>query len=373
MSPELLKAFEDFKVLNARYMQEVEKYGKAASETKEQLDRVQDRLDQIEAGLARKNRFPLGTAPAQTEQKTAYFKALRGQAGPEELKSLSVSSDPGGGYLAPPEFVSEIIAESVEYSPVRKVARIRTTTRPSISQPKKTGRTVAQWVGELGARTEQQSPTVGMENISTHEMYGLVKASKQDLEDSGFDVEQFVREDLGEQFGLAEGQAFISGNAVGKPEGLLVSPDIAFVKSGDANKLTADGLIELYFELSEAYVANATWLLSRSTLRAIRQLKNSVTGEYVWAPGIRSDGRPATILDLPYVTCPDMPAIAANAYPVMLGDFRRGYTIVDRIQMETMIDPYTSKANGLVEISARKRVGGQVVLPAAIKKLKIAA
>jgi len=64
--------------------------------------------------------------------------------------------------------------------------------------------------------------------------------------------------------------------------------------------------------------------------------------------------------------------VAANAFPVVFGDFRRGYLIVDRLILDVMVDPYSSKNQGMVEFSARRRVGGQVVIADALKKLKIA-
>jgi len=65
-----------------------------------------------------------------------------------------------------------------------------------------------------------------------------------------------------------------------------------------------------------------------------------------------------------------MPSEGSGTYPVAIGDFRRGFVIVDRIQLDVMVDPFTSKSTGMVEFSARRRVGGQTILPEAIKKLK---
>lgn len=149
--------------------------------------------------------------------------------------------------------------------------------------------------------------------------------------------------------------------------------DPRFQKAPDGLvKLSGDDLIALFYELKEAYLNNATWACSRSTLREIRTMKDGL-GNYLWAPGIRDNARPATILDRPYITCADLPSVAANQYPVLFGDFRRAYLIVDRIELEVLVDPYTSKKTGMTEFSARKRVGGQVVLADALKKLKVKA
>jgi HK97 family phage major capsid protein len=67
----------------------------------------------------------------------------------------------------------------------------------------------------------------------------------------------------------------------------------------------------------------------------------------------------------------DMPAIAANAFPIAFGDFSRGYLIADRVGMSIVRDEVTKP--GYVRYIIRKRVGGKVKDSNAIKLLKIAA
>ncbi len=170
---------------------------------------------------------------------------------------------------------------------------------------------------------------------------------------------------------MAEGAAFVTGDAVGKPEGLLVNADVAETNSGDGGAITADGLIDLFHAVKTAYARNGTWLMNRQTLGEVRKLKDS-QGQYLWQPGLQA-GVPGAILGAPFVEAPDVPDIAANATPVVFGDFRRGYLIVDRVQMSVLRDPFTQATSGNVRFIARRRVGGQVVLAEAIRKQRIAA
>ena len=55
------------------------------------------------------------------------------------------------------------------------------------------------------------------------------------------------------------------------------------------------------------------------------------------------------------------------------GDFKRGYRIYDRLSLAILSDPYTQRINGLVRYHARRRTGAGVVMPAAFRKLKMAA
>lgn len=414
MTVEEIKAmqttFTQFKEANEALQTEVKSFGKANSDTLEKLNKVQGdldeletkinkrmdaeefgkfktelmtRLDDIEAKVVRKGKFADPDAGDSKIARVAFFDALRwvplpgGKSieetlGPDKMKALVLSNNEQGGFLAPTEYVMETLRNITEFAGIRNLCNIRTTSRTGINIPKRNGAAAAAWVTETGTRSETANPSFGMLDIPTHEMYAMTKVSKQELEDSVFDIEGFLREEYGEQFGVTEADSIINGNGVGKPEGVLVNSGISYVPSGDANLLTGDGLIALYYELKEAYINAATWVMNRSTLKTVRQLKEGVTGQYLWAPGIKADARPATILDRPYITAPEMPAVTANAYPVLLGDFRRGYTIVDRIGMEITQDPFTSKSTGMIEFSARRRVGGRVTIAEAIKKLKIA-
>lgn len=350
---------------------------------------VEAKMVQIEAGLSRKGRFS-NAGEVETEARRqlgmkwdALEKVLRkgiapnalkssDELTPEEVKALTVSSNPQAGYLAPREYLQEILTDVVEWSPVRPLCRIRTTGRQGIEIPRRITPAAASWVSETGTRSETQNPQFTMEVIPTHELYAMVQVSAQEMEDSLFDLQSFLREEFAEQFGVSEGTAFVDGSGVGRPEGFMQNADVTSVVSEHASEITADGLLNVYHELKEAYLANSTWVMARSTLKEIRKLKDG-NGNYLWAPGIKMEARPAQLLDRPYVTAPDMPTIAANAYPVAIGDFRRAYTILDRLEMSIMVDPYTAKRTGMIEISARKRVGGKVVMAEAIKKLKISA
>lgn len=311
-----------------------------------------------------------GDANLPEEMKDAIVKAK------EEYKALVVSNDATGGYLAPHEYVREIIKAVTEISPFRTLARIRNTMNRQLDIPKRTGQFAAQWTAESGTRSETTGLTFGMESIPTHEMYALVDVSEQNLEDSAFDLEAFIREEASEQFSLAEGTAFVTGNGISRPEGVLDNTAVASTDSGSAATIAdtngqANGIIDLYHAIKSMYARNGTWILNRTTLGAVRKLKDG-NNNYIWVPGLATL-RPNTILDAPYVEMPDMPNEGAGNFPIAFGDFRRAYVVVDRVMMSMLRDPYTQATSGNVRFLFRRRVGGQVVLAEAIRKLKCSA
>lgn len=286
-----------------------------------------------------------------------------------EYKAMSVSNDTTGGYLAPAEYVREIIKTVTEISPARQLARIRTTGNKSILLPKRTGQFAALWTAENATRTETTGLTYGMLEIFTHELYAMIDISEQNLEDSAFNLAAEIAAEASEQFAVAEGAAFVSGTGVGKPEGFMTNSSVSSVNSGSASAITADGLLSLKHSLKTAYTRNASWALNRTTLGTVRKLKDGTTTQYVWQPGLAL-GKPNTIDGDPYVEVPDMPSEGSNTYPVAYGDWSRAYCLVDRVAMSMLRDPYTQATSGNIRFLFRRRLGGLTVQPEAIAKLK---
>jgi len=369
---ELKGLFEEFKQTNDQREAEAKKYGEALASTVEKLEKMNARMDELETKLNRPAQGETKGVDQEVEKKKAFNLYLRKgvEAFTPEQKALVTYDDTLGGYLAPSEYVNEIIKGIVEFSPIRTVASVRQTSRRDVELPKKTGSLSAVWVAETGTRSETTGMTYGLEKIPVHEMSAIVDISFADLEDSEFNMEAEISAECAEQFGVAEGKAFVEGNSVGKPQGILTNGSIESTASGDADEITADGLLDIFYDLKSAYANNAVWLLNRSTLKAIRKLKDG-NGNYLWQPNIGL-GTPPTICERPYIECVDMHDIAANAYPAVLGDFKRGYKIIDRIAISITRDNLTQASSGKCRFTARKRVGGQVVLAEAIRKLKIA-
>lgn len=394
---DLGNTFAEFKKVNDERLEAVEK-GDSTAEYDSKLSKIEEKLDSIEdvnqkLVAAEQNSLDIKEqvekletvlkrphSGVETKQVDEYMSAFetycrKGLEGldPVEKKALTVSNDSTGGYLAPPEYVRELLKTVTEISPIRSIARVRSTGQRSIQIPKRTGQFSAQWVSESGTRSETTGYQVGLEELPAHEHYALVDISEQDLEDTVFDLEAEMQSEFSEQFAKAEGAAFVSGDAVGKPEGFMTNSDVGSVISGSDSAILADSLISLVHNIKSDYGRNGVFVFNRSTLAAIRKLKDTA-GQYVFQAGMDlRGGAMATILGYPYVEATDMPSIAQNAFPVAFGDFRRAYMIVDRVNLAVLRDPFTQATTGNVRYIARRRVGGQVVQAEAINKLKISA
>ena len=390
--------FEDFKNANNERLSQLEKKGTVdpitedkVSKIEQKLDALEDvnqkftqemfsaksideRLDKIETSLKR----PEGAMESKQIETTmkAYDKYLR--KGKESLddmehKVLTVSNDTGGGYLAPPEYVEEIMKKVTEMSPIRNIARVRQTSNRSVQVPTRTGTFSATFVAETGTRSETTGLTYGMEEITAHELYALVDISEQDVEDSAFNMESELSSEFAMQFAKAEGTAFVNGTSAGQPEGFMTNSSVGTTNSGAGAALTANGLIDLYSAVKTDYARNGTFVFNRATLGKIRQLVDS-NGSYVFQAGFSLQvGVPNTILGQPYIEAPDMPDVGSSAKPVAFGDFNRAYMIVDRIALAILRDPFTQATSGTIRYVARRRLGGQVVMAEAIRTQTISA
>lgn len=289
-----------------------------------------------------------------------------------EKKALSIGDETAGGYLAPPEFVQDIIKGVQLISPVRPLASVRTTSRRSVQYPVRSGVFAAKWVGETAARSETAGLTYALEEIPNHELYADVLVSDQDLEDAVFNLEQEILDNCTEQFAKAEGAAFINGTGTGQPEGLLTNASIAAdaQTASASGNITAAGLLTCWGNLKTVYSKNATWLMNRQSIVQVRGLTDS-QGRYLWEPGL-ADGTPPNLLGSPYIEVPDMPntpTATGTTYPIMYGNIKRAYLIVDRIQVVVRRLQEKYAESGQIAYLVRKRVGGQVVLPEAVRKI----
>jgi HK97 family phage major capsid protein len=290
----------------------------------------------------------------------------------ERSNALVKGDDASGGYLlAPPDLQADIIKNVIEMTPIRSLATVRTIGGSSLKMRKKTGNGSATRVGETQRRTNTGDPTYGMLEFQAPELFARIEVSQQMLEDADYDLFAELREDASDQFSLKEGIESISGSGNGQMEGILTNADIEAIKSGDASKITADGVLALFYGLKTAYARNAVFGMNRLTLGEIRKLKDN-NGQYLWMPGI-ANGVPNTINGAPYVEMADMPNIAANATPVVFADWKKLYVIADRVALSFSADYVTEADDGLVVFRARKRVGGGVRQAEAGKKLKISA
>ncbi len=238
------------------------------------------------------------------------------------------------------------------------------------------------WATEAGPQTETATPTIERISIRLHELSAMPKASQRLLDNSAFDVEGWLAGKIASRFIRAESAAFINGDGIDKPKGILLPPKVAngtwtwgnigYVPSGAAADFpatnAADSIVNLIYALGADYRTNATFVMNSKTAGAVRKMKDA-DGRFMWSDGLAAE-QPARLMGYAVLICEDMPDIAANAYAIAFGDFGSAYTIAERPDVRVLRDPFSAKPHVL--FYANKRVGGDITDFAAIKLLKFA-
>lgn len=382
-------AWEQFKQVNEHRLNEIERKGSADSlhdghlkKINDALDHYKNRLDRIETVNARPGREmkSLGyNGDDQAEYKSAFNMYLRKgmDSGLEQIqtKALSVGTDANGGFLVPNQMADLIVSIVNESSPLRALASVETISSDSLDVIEDVTDMDAAWGDETTVRSaETTSSTLGRNTIDTFELFAQPQATQKLVDDASINIEEWVARKVADKMARLEATAFISGNGTTQPKGILTyTAGTAFgqiqqVNSGTSAVVTADSLINLYYSLKDDYARNATFLMHRTTVQAVRLLKEATTNQYLWQPGLAA-GTPDSLMGVPVAIAADMPVPAAASLSIAVADFKRAYLIVDRIGIRTLRDPFTAKP--FVKFYTTKRVGGEVVNTDAIKILKL--
>lgn len=337
-----------------------------------------ERRDAIEAELNKPVNQPITEAPeraastkpdkvgrASDAYKEDFDRHLRGKILVHNV--LSEGTDADGGYLVPEDFERDIVTALEEENVIRSLAKV-ITTQHERKIPVATGHSTAQWTAENVAYTES-NPTFGQKQIDAFKLTDLCRVSVELLQDSAFDIEDYLMKEFARAFGIAEEEAFCVGTGSNQPTGIFTaSGGTVGVTAAANNAITADELISLVYALKSPYRRNAKFLMNDATVSIIRKLKDK-NDAYLWQPSLQA-GEPDRLLGYELYTSPYVPTVAAGALTVAFGDFKN-YWIGDRAgrTVQRLNELYAT--NGQIGYVATERVDGKVILPEGIQLLKM--
>lgn len=414
-------AFDEYKKTNDERIEAIKKgSGTAELDAKlakmdahiDALNEAKSRLEKVETKLARPGAFGGsekgdGESQEDAEYRSAFVSWMRSpgdherqqkvsqaakaleakrQADTRETRSTQVVTSTGaaGGFALPEVIERQIARLGVDISPMRGLATVRTVGSTDYKELFDVGGAGFEWVGETDTRNQTNTPDLAEVAPTFGMASAKPQATEESLDDLFFDVENWLVSSASESIYQGEGAAFINGNGTKKPTGILGGPapvatadsgrafgTLQYIASGQAAALptSADLFYDLIYSLRARYRNNAKWLTNKLVLAAMRKYKDSQNA-YLWQPSLVA-GQPATFMGYGIEESEDMPAVAANSFPLAFGDFREGYLIVDRVGMRMTRDEITTP--GIVKFYVRKRVGGKLRNTQAIKLLKVAA
>ncbi len=229
---------------------------------------------------------------------------------------------------------------------------------------------------------DSTTPTVGKYEIQSHEMYAMPKISQKLIDDAATNVEDWLASKTADKFGRVEGAGYTTGTGVNQARGLFSYTTAATGDdsrawgqfehvvtgaNGDFHTTKADPLQDLLGAFKPHFLNNSQWLGTRAVRTKLRKMKEATSDRYLWEPSLQA-GQPDRLLGYAFNVDQYVPAIATNSLSLAFGDFKQAYTIVDRMGIRTLRDPYTAKP--YVVFYSTKRTGGGAINFEAVKFLK---
>jgi len=248
---------------------------------------------------------------------------------------LSTGSDPDGGYLLPEEFDRNIQKLLYQLDPMRALATVKTSTSLVNIPVQYSGATFA--VIPEGGTYPRTNPKLGRVVMRAIKMGGFILASDELNDES--DVASFVGETGAQALANLQSDLWFTGDDATEPQGIFTATIAGGISvqgvTGAASAtaaITGDDLMDVQHKLKSVYRNRASWLMHDDTVKLIRKLKNSVSGDYIWQPGLQA-GAPDRLLGRPIYTSEYAPAAAVSAKSIVFGDLK-AYQIRDRLNTQ---------------------------------------
>ena len=314
---------------------------------------------------------PEKTGRASSEYQAAFWKSMRSKTSFDVQNALQVGTDSEGGFLVPSEFERTLVQALEEQNIFRQLARVITTASGDRKIPVVASKGTASWVEEEGAIPESDD-AFGQVSIGVYKLATVIKISEELLNDSIFNLEQYIAQEFARRIGAKEEEAFFTGDGSGKPTGIFAASGGAGVgvTAAATTAITFDEIMDLYYSLKSPYRRNAVFVTNDATVKAIRKLKDG-NGQYLWQPAITA-GEPDTLFNRPVRTSSYVPTMAGGAKVLAFGDFSY-YWVADRQgrSFQRLNELYA--VTGQVGFKATQRVDGKLILTEAMKVLQMKA
>ena len=335
------------------------------------IDR-QQRAERREAELAKPVNSPITGKPfmgdakevkkgrASDAYKDAMLSAMRSNFR-NVSNVLQEGVDADGGYLVPEEYDRRLIDVLDGENIMRSLATKITTAgqhKINIAATKPS----AAWIEEGGALSFGDA-TFDQIYLDAYKLHVAIKVTEELLYDNAFGLENYIITQFGKALANAEEDAFLNGDGKGKPTGIFAKTGGGQIAGTLTAAIKSDDLIDLVYGLKRPYRKKASFIMNDATLASLRKLKDN-NGAYIWQPSYK-EGEPDRVLGYAVHTSAFAPTNA-----IAFGDYSY-YNIGDRGSRSFAELRELFAGNGMVGYVAKERVDGKLILPEAVKILKL--
>ncbi|ELR66057.1 Phage major capsid protein [Photobacterium marinum] len=410
---------EKAETFEASFKELKEKSEQSESQVIELKEAVAELEDSIETLSAKSNRPQLFGKESEMEAKeinvkeTNQFlketiinaKSFEYEGAEGELKvkagNMNVTNDAEGKVAIVEDMERQILKRLLDDYAILNVVGSRTLSSPEFKRLVDAQRAGARWVGENTAAAAPQftqTPTLQFIRpvLGKVQAYSFITDEAQ--EDPAVDLKSYMVTDIADQMGRAISESLWRGDGANKPKGILehfddvesVKPDEGAgarsvehfahrvtstqgkLASGTGSTLSQniiDFLIDTVYALKTGYRANARWMFNRKTFAELAKLKDA-EGRYYLTKDV-SEGSDGTLLGFPVTIDDYADDIEAGKYPILFGDFKRGYEFINYRGMKTLQDNVT--APGVTKVYFDRRVGSMIGDNKAVIGIKVKA
>jgi HK97 family phage major capsid protein len=247
-----------------------------------------------------------------------------------------------GGVLVPASFMYDVDVATKYYCPMLTDGGVRVLpTATGAVLPFPTNNDTGNQAAILADATQasEVSPSFGVVNFGAYKFTSqIVRVSIELMQDSAFNLEDFLKQEFAVRFGRAYESYCTTGTGSSQPTGILtavlacgVTPvvgaganvnDGVSPTSGAGTKIGTNDLISLEHGVDPSYRRGGKFMLSDASLKIVKQLLDRY-GRPIWLPSI-STGEPATILGYDYIINQSLPSAAgASANALLFGDMQK--------------------------------------------------
>ncbi len=385
---ELLKQQRAGKITEARNLNGLaEKENRnLTQEEKTKIDTLLKDVREMDADIEREERLQaleMAKTPAKLvgedrskEKRAAFFKAVRHGRNFLNSEERALVEDANGLLVMPEDLETEIYRATPAYTIVRQLANVRQTTRDKVARRSITDVSMGWGKLETGSLPTESSPTLDKDYIYVEDLTGLVKIGRDELMDSDDILAGIIAEAMAQKRAETEDAAFLvgTGHTHQQPDGVTLDATVIanYIDLDTADTIVPDDLIDIEYALPSTFKNGASFMMHPTTEGVLRKVK--AAANYLWTNPTGVTGAPPKVFDgYPLYNHNSMIVPASDntdrSIVALFGNWKRGYTIVDRqgMTMQRLDELYAEQ--GMVGFLFYFRVGGGVVRPDAFRAL----
>lgn len=225
----------------------------------------------------------------------------------------------------------------------------------------------ASFVSE-GSAFAESDPTASAVTLQAYKVGRLLQVSNELIQDTEFDIERYLQEELGTSLGIAVASA-IDGTNFGTSTvqgAFSTASSVGVTGTATGGAPTVSEMISLFYSVNPRYQANGSWLMNPSTLQHLSGLNDS-TGRSLLLPAL-SGATPTTLLGRPVYTSTSVAAYGSGVSSVIFGDISRFYTVRVAGGVRLVSSPDYALNTDQVTYRISTRIDGRVVDTSAAKR-----